>query len=48
MLDRLLVARANVNAADHNGFTALYWANSEGHHDAYDLLLDAGAYYERV
>ena len=40
---RLLKARADVNACDEDGDTALMWAVFKGHKDVVKVLLEAGA-----
>ena len=41
MVKLLVKAKANVNAADNNGQTALIWAASYGHTDSILALVDA-------
>jgi len=43
-----VAARADVNAAEKDGWTALHWAAMEGHTDVVRLLLQNGANVEAV
>jgi len=45
---RLLKARADVNACDEDGDTALMWAVFKGHKDVVKVLYEAGANPERL
>jgi hypothetical protein len=43
IVQNLLQNKANINAQDHNGWTPLYYACSEGHIEILDILIDANA-----
>ncbi len=43
MVDGLISAESDINAADHNGKTALHWAAAISNTDAVHVLLANGA-----